>query len=315
MKTGIITRNSRALVERALHNFPGLAHDDFEVVVTRDDPGRAKPAPDGVILAAERMGIRPSEILVAGDHYVDIRAGREAGAVTVLVRDGHAGDDMNGDAALVPDLGGGEPIEPDFTVSGLGGLEHIVRLGLPLLPGKLPNDLLDRYFRDLPAPSSSVVLPPRVGEDVAAVALGLQAGGTQDSALVVLKSDPITFTADRLAEYLVSINANDVITSGAEPRWLLNTVLAPPGTTPSEALSLLGDLAAVCARQGIDLCGGHTEITDAVTRPVVVGSMVGTVPATVSSTSGRWPRATTFFSSSRRESRAPPSLPRSWETS
>jgi hydrogenase expression/formation protein HypE len=40
---------------------------------------------------------------------------------------------------------------------------------------------------------------------------------------------------------------------------------------------IMGDLAAVCARWGITLCGGHTEITDAVRRPVVIGMMAGSV--------------------------------------
>jgi hydrogenase maturation factor len=35
----------------------------------------------------------------------------------------------------------------------------------------------------------------------------------------------------------------------------------------------------MCASYGISLCGGHTEITDAVSRPLVVGTMAGTAPA------------------------------------
>ena len=33
----------------------------------------------------------------------------------------------------------------------------------------------------------------------------------------------------------------------------------------------------MCHRWGITLCGGHTEITDAVTRPVASGMLVGTL--------------------------------------
>ncbi len=33
------------------------------------------------------------------------------------------------------------------------------------------------------------------------------------------------------------------------------------------------ELADVCGQWGITLCGGHTEITDAVSRPVVAGMM------------------------------------------
>jgi hydrogenase maturation factor len=37
------------------------------------------------------------------------------------------------------------------------------------------------------------------------------------------------------------------------------------------------ELQSVCRQWGITLCGGHTEITDAVVRPVVTGMLAGTV--------------------------------------
>ena len=272
LKTGIITRTTRASVEQALQNFPGLdIMEDFDVVVTRDDPVEPKPAPDGVRLAAERLGVKAEEIVVVGDHFLDIWAGRKAGAVTVLLRD-HPDTTSDEEVAFEPDLGGGEPIEPDFTLETLQELDQIIRLGLPLPQGKLPNDVLGRYLDSLPSFDSSVVLGPGVGEDTAAIAIG------PESPYLVLKSDPITFLTDRLADYLVVINANDIATSGAEARWLLATVLVPPQTPTSQVLRLLDDVAEACTRHRIALCGGHTEITDAVTRPVVIGSMVGTVP-------------------------------------
>jgi hydrogenase maturation factor len=40
---------------------------------------------------------------------------------------------------------------------------------------------------------------------------------------------------------------------------------------------VVDDLKVFCQRLGIILCGGHTEITDAVARPVIAGMMAGTV--------------------------------------
>jgi hydrogenase maturation factor len=73
------------------------------------------------------------------------------------------------------------------------------------------------------------------------------------------------------------INANDIATSGARPRWFLTTLLFPQGVTPSEIRHVVYELRDFCQLWQITLCGGHTEITDAVTRPVVVGMMAGTV--------------------------------------
>ena len=73
------------------------------------------------------------------------------------------------------------------------------------------------------------------------------------------------------------INANDIATSGAAPRWFLTTLLFPVGSTPSGIWHVMESLHDTCRGRGITLCGGHTEITDAVSRPVITGFMAGTV--------------------------------------
>jgi hydrogenase maturation factor len=75
----------------------------------------------------------------------------------------------------------------------------------------------------------------------------------------------------------VLVNCNDIAAAGAEPRWLLATVLLPPGTTPSQALALLEELAGAATRTGVTVAGGHTEVTDAVARPVVSLATFGTL--------------------------------------
>ncbi|MCP4690702.1 MAG: hypothetical protein GY859_21795, partial [Desulfobacterales bacterium] len=91
------------------------------------------------------------------------------------------------------------------------------------------------------------------------------------------KSDPITFATDAIGRYAVLINANDIATTGAIPRWFLTTLLFPCGVTAGEIRSVMKELADVCGQWGISLCGGHTEITDAVNRPVIAGMMTGVV--------------------------------------
>jgi hydrogenase expression/formation protein HypE len=140
----------------------------------------------------------------------------------------------------------------------------------PLPAGKFPGDLLESFLSALHVEDPSLLIGPRVGEDIAAVDVA------EDDTLI-LTSDPITFVSDALGRYPVVINANDIATSGATPRWFLVTLLAPPGTTPRRVLGILSELAKTCRKQGISLCGGHTEITEAVTRPVVTGMMAGTV--------------------------------------
>ncbi|NLE22681.1 MAG: HAD-IA family hydrolase [Actinobacteria bacterium] len=263
LRIGVLTRNGRSAVDRALQRFTALSPADFDVIVTRDDAHLApKPAPDGVLHAAATMGVEPHETLVVGDYLLDAQAGRAAGAVTAHlvnrgVRDhGEPADSRTEDC--------------DFVVGRLAELRDVVRLGLPLPQGKLPNDLLAGFLAGAAGDDPALLVPPGVGEDAAAIDLG-------GSDVLVAHGDPITLGGDDLGESAVLVNVNDLAAAGADPRWLIATVLLPPASTPSQALAVLDGLAAAAARSGVTLAGGHTEVTDVVTRPVVSLTALGTV--------------------------------------
>ncbi len=52
----------------------------FEVIVTGLSAPHTKPYPDPILLAAQKMGVQPTDCLMIGDTTVDIRAGKAAGA-------------------------------------------------------------------------------------------------------------------------------------------------------------------------------------------------------------------------------------------
>jgi hydrogenase expression/formation protein HypE len=253
---GIITRNTLSSVKRALKNFEDIDMSYFDVIVSRETPTRLKPSGDGIILAAETLNVDVKQILMVGDFVFDIQAGQTAGCMTAFLDYGT--------------VSGATKIESDFTVSNLEEIKDIVRLGLPLSSGKLPNDLLEKFLDGFDFHDPSVLINAGVGEDVAAV-------DVEKEEVLVIKSDPITFATDAIGHYAVLINANDIVTSGAIPRWFLTTMLFPPGVTASFIRQVMHELESVCRRWSITLCGGHTEITDAVTRPVITGMLAGTV--------------------------------------
>lgn len=256
LAVGVITRNRLNSVLRALQNFNRIGPDDFDVLVTRDTDVAPKPSGDGIVWAAQHLGVPCREILVVGDYLFDPQAGLAAGALTALLDPGE-------DERLIETA-------CHFRITRLDQLMPIVRAGLILAPGKLPNDLLKRYLAEAAVQDPSVLIPPGVGEDVTAIRIDGQE-------VLVLKSDPITFACDAMGRYAVLVNANDIATAGAIPRWFLTTLLFPPGTSASQVRQLMTELGRVCRQWGIALCGGHTEITDAVRRPIVSGMMVGTV--------------------------------------
>ncbi|HLK43522.1 MAG TPA: AIR synthase-related protein, partial [Thermoleophilia bacterium] len=93
---------------------------------------------------------------------------------------------------------------------------------------------------------------------------------------LVAASDPITFSSSQAGRLAVVVNANDVAVMGARPRWFLAVLLLPKGTNERAVTSLFADLRAALGRVGATLVGGHTEITEAVNQPVIVGHMLGT---------------------------------------
>jgi hydrogenase maturation factor len=95
---------------------------------------------------------------------------------------------------------------------------------------------------------------------------------------LVAKTDPITFTSERIGWYAVNINANDVATTGARPLWFLATLLLPQTSTSLGLVRhIFRDTLRACADLGVTLCGGHTEVTLGLDRPILVGQMLGEV--------------------------------------
>jgi HAD superfamily hydrolase (TIGR01509 family) len=87
LAVGIVTRNTRAALEAALGRFPTLRPRDFDVIVTRDDGLRIKPAPDMLLHAARAMESPIERTMMVGDFRLDVEAGNAAGAITVYLWD------------------------------------------------------------------------------------------------------------------------------------------------------------------------------------------------------------------------------------
>jgi len=136
--------------------------------------------------------------------------------------------------------------------------------------GKLDMRHLESLLSSVETVDPRVVVGPRVGEDAAVIDFG--------DKYLVAKTDPITFTAERIGWYAVNINANDVAVMGAEPKWFLATVLLPEGKTSGKlADEIFDDIKVACEELGVSLCGGHMEVTVGLPRPIVVGQMLGEV--------------------------------------
>jgi hydrogenase expression/formation protein HypE len=136
--------------------------------------------------------------------------------------------------------------------------------------GKIPPELLRQIISQAKPKDKRVLLGPGIGLDCAVV--------ESSPSLLVFKSDPITFASDEIGWYAVQVNANDLATTGATPRWFLVTALLPAGKTTPELITEIGSqIQRACEEIGVTVIGGHTEITQGIDRPILAGTMIGEV--------------------------------------
>lgn len=136
--------------------------------------------------------------------------------------------------------------------------------------GKLDVKILRKMLRRYTKTDKKVILGPRIGEDAAVIDMGKTA--------LVVTTDPITFASDAVGYYSVMVNANDIATTGAEPKWFTVTILLPEGSaTENQVDSIFKQINDACEMLNISLIGGHTEITHGLDRPIIVGQMLGDI--------------------------------------
>ncbi|KAK1184362.1 HAD family phosphatase [Streptomyces sp. NBS 14/10] len=80
----IASGSTRSMIDAVLFHQP--FRDAFDLVVTRDDVERGKPAPDIFLTAAAKLGAAPSDCLVYEDSDEGIAAANAAGMRVIDVR-------------------------------------------------------------------------------------------------------------------------------------------------------------------------------------------------------------------------------------
>ena len=137
--------------------------------------------------------------------------------------------------------------------------------------GKVDNETLERLVLGrIGKKRDEVIVGPGIGEDCAVLDFGEYE--------CVLSTDPITAGASRVGTLAVHISCNDVASNGVEPMAVMLTVLLPPDTTEEEVEEIARQANEAAKELGIQIIGGHTEVTDAVNQPVISAVAIGRAP-------------------------------------
>ncbi|HHY13351.1 MAG TPA: AIR synthase [Thermoanaerobacterales bacterium] len=135
-------------------------------------------------------------------------------------------------------------------------------------PGKLSPELMKKFiFSQLGSKRKEVLVPAKMGEDSSIVDFGKY--------VCVLSTDPITGAAKDIGKLAVHISCNDIAANGAEPIGVMMTIMFPDGTTESHIEDVTRQIHEAALEVNVEVLGGHTEITNAVTRTVISATSIG----------------------------------------
>lgn len=134
--------------------------------------------------------------------------------------------------------------------------------------GKIPPKTLEEsVFPFLGTQDPDVLHGPGIGRDAALIRVGRQ--------VVVATTDPITGAIQHIGAYALHICANDVATFGIKPRWFLATILLPENADLKILEGIMASMDQAAQSLKVAIVGGHTEVTPGLSRPIVIGFMLG----------------------------------------
>ena len=136
--------------------------------------------------------------------------------------------------------------------------------------GKLTDEQLQSLVLSrLPALSASTLSGAGIGADCAWIRTG------ED--LMVTSSDPITAGGAESGTLAIHVSCNDIAACGVRPAGILIVIIAPPSASEDDIRNTVDQASREAQLLGVDIVGGHTEISDAVNKMIVVSTAFGLV--------------------------------------
>lgn len=90
LKLAVLTRGHRTYALKALEKTGMINY--FDIILARGETPKPKPNPEALIHASAMMGLKPEEVLLVGDHRIDMECAERAGCRFIGVRTGPLGE-------------------------------------------------------------------------------------------------------------------------------------------------------------------------------------------------------------------------------
>jgi len=134
--------------------------------------------------------------------------------------------------------------------------------------GKVPPDILkSSVYPYIGQQRKEVLVHSGIGEDSSIIDFG--------DKVAVISTDPITCADIHSGPLAVYVSCNDIAACGAKPVGILVTLLLPVGADESIIRKLMAGIHEAATKIGIEVLGGHSEITATVAKPVISATALG----------------------------------------
>lgn len=145
--------------------------------------------------------------------------------------------------------------------------------------GKLSESILKRsVLREIENPGKEVLKGAGVGNDCAFLSWDAPGfSGQEISSVIAMTTQTVTLPVRNAAYLAVMAAANNLAAAGAFPVGVTLSLTLPEGTEESLLKEMMRQAKACCEKLGMQIVGGHTEISSGLKAPVITASAVGKV--------------------------------------
>ena len=134
--------------------------------------------------------------------------------------------------------------------------------------GKLTDQKLNELvLTRLPLCSAKVTEGPGTGMDCGII----HTGGD----MLAVSSDPVTGAGKNIGRIAINVSCNDIASSGIKPTAVNIVIIVPENSSEKEIIDIVDDIARTSGELGVDVVGGHTEVSSAVNKPIVITTAFG----------------------------------------
>lgn len=134
--------------------------------------------------------------------------------------------------------------------------------------GKVKEAILQRtIFKKITYRNQETVSSSGIGSDAAVL--------ENQGEVTVISTNPVTYTFKGMEKLAIASAMNNVVAKGGCPKSVLVSILLPERYKETALKKMMESLNLFCKEYGIDIVGGHTEVTTAVNTPVINVTAVG----------------------------------------